>query len=137
MRYDYVELGATARQRITRAAWFGLNYSRTTRADRHVGYYDYIRDDYGAEFSLRAADRFHLHAGATYRIYGYTNAYAYNNPAAGRKTLETADGRLAAQWRFTDRLSLTGEYVYRDVQSNDARIAYTRSFFMLGLRWAQ
>jgi hypothetical protein len=36
---------------------------------------------------------------------------------------------------MTDSFSLVGEYIYRDVTSNDTRIEYARSQMMLSLRW--
>ncbi len=38
---------------------------------------------------------------------------------------------------MTDSLSLVGEFYYRDVASNDTRIEYARSQFLLALRWMQ
>jgi hypothetical protein len=36
VRYDYLEAGLTARQRITRRTWFGFAFTRTDRTDRFV-----------------------------------------------------------------------------------------------------
>lgn len=135
VRYDYVNYGATARQRVTRFFWFGVRYARTERTDEFEGYNDYIRDGYGAEFSLRIGDRLKIRAQGWYRNYNFIRAFAYHEPAAGRRTLETAEGLLTARWQINNDLSLTGSYEYREVASNDERIDYTRGQFMLGLRW--
>jgi hypothetical protein len=137
IRYDYTELGVEARQRITRAMWFGVAYARTERVDQYVGYNNYFRDDYGAQIHLSVGDRFDLDASATYRIYNYENAFAFHEPTAGRKTLETATGIATATFRMTESLSLVGEYQYRDVTSSDSRIQYARSQILLGVRWMQ
>jgi tetratricopeptide (TPR) repeat protein len=137
IRYDYVEYAVEARQRITRAMWFGVAYARTEREDRHVGYNNYFRDDYGAQLHLSVGDRFDLDATATYRIYNFENAFAFNVLAGGRKTLETSEGMVTASFRMTDTLSLVGEYLYRDVVSNDTRIEYARSQMLLSIRWMQ
>lgn len=137
VHYDYVQFGATARQRITGLMWFGINYARTERRDKHAGYYDYFRDDYGIDFSFRVSDRFIVRADANYGIYSYLNALAYNTAAGGRRTLEQTDARLLATWRFNPRLSLVAGFEHRDVVSNDQRIAYTRNQVMLGLHWRQ
>ena len=42
-----------------------------------------------------------------------------------------------ATYRMTDTLTLVGEYRYRDVASNDPRIAYGRSQILVGVRWTQ
>ena len=135
VRYDYVNFGATARQRITRWFWFGLRYARTERTDEHVGYNDYLRDSYGAELNLTLGDRVKLSAEGWYRNYDFIRAFAYNDPAAGRRTLETADARLSARWQLTDTLALVGSYDYAEVASNDARVEYVRSQYALALRW--
>ncbi|MEQ8204888.1 MAG: hypothetical protein RIA65_01840 [Woeseia sp.] len=137
LRYDYLNYGATARQRVTRAFWFGLRYAHTTREDKYVGYNDYVRDSYGADMSLRISDKFRIRIEGWYHIYNYTNALAYHDPAAGRKTMESADGRITARWQLSNHLGIVGSFEYDDTASNDHRIDYTRSQFMLGLRWEQ
>ncbi len=135
VEYRYVDYGAEARQKVTGAFWFGVSYVRTERMDAYIGYNDYLRDSYGAEFRLRFGDRFSLKAEALYRIYNYANAFAFNNPAAGRKTLETATGKLKAVLEMGWNTRLVGEYQYKDVTSNDTRIAHQRSLFLLSLQW--
>ena len=135
IRYDYTEFGVEARQRVTSAMWFGLGYARTDRADTYVGYNNYLRDDYGASFHFRFGNRFDLEASARYSIYDYENAFAFHDPAAGRKTLEVAYGRATATFRMTQSLDLVGEFILRDVTSNDTRIAYNRSQAVLALHW--
>ncbi len=135
VKYDYIKYGIQARQRISSFMWFGVTYLRTERSDGYVGYNDYTRDGYRAEFSLRAGQRFRLRASATYRVYNFTNAFAYNNPAAGRRTMETLRGGLTASYVLAWNLTLVGDYAYREIASNDARIDYDRSLYSLSLRW--
>ncbi len=137
VRYDYLDLGISARQRITRGFWFGLNYVRTDRQDRHVGYNDYLRNSFGAEVHLDIGWRFDLEALAIYEMYDYANAFAFHSSTAGRKTMERSMGSLAATMRLNQHLSLVGAFVYNDVTSNDTRLAYNRSQFELSLRWEQ
>ena len=135
IRYDYNEFAVEARQKITGAMWFGVAYARTQREDRHVGYNNYISDDYGAQLHLSFGDRFDFDATVAYRIYNFENAFAFHVPAAGRKTLETATGTAMATYWMTESLSLVGEYIYRNVTSSDTRIEYARSQMLLGVRW--
>jgi tetratricopeptide (TPR) repeat protein len=137
IRYDYTELGIEARQRITNSMWFSVNYERTDREDRHVGYNNYVRDRYEAEFHLQLGRRFDLEAAVQYNIYDYENAFAFHEPASGRKTLETATAHVVATFRMTQSLDLIAEYRERDVASNDFRIQYDRGQAMLGIRWSQ
>ena len=135
VKYDYVEYGILARQRLTRSMWFGLDFLHTTREDRHVGYNNYVRNSYGAELHWRIGNRFDLEASGIYRIYDYENAFAFQNPAAGRKTLERILGALIATFDMTPNLTLVTEYRYEDAQSNDTRIAYNRSRIAISVRW--
>jgi tetratricopeptide (TPR) repeat protein len=137
IRYDYTEYAMEARQRITRAMWFGVAYARTERVDQYLGYNNYFRDEYGAQIHLSIGDRFDLDATASFRIYNFENAFAFHEPAAGRKTMETSIGVVTANFHMTETLSLVGEYKYRDVVSNDTRIEYARSQILLGVRWQQ
>lgn len=135
VRYDYVEFGLTARQRINDAMWFGISYKRTDRQDRYLGYNDYVRDEYSFEYNLGIGQRFDLNTYARYRLYNFANAFAFNEPTAGAKTLETLDSGVEATFRMTDSLELAGEYILRDVVSSDSRIEYARSQFLLAIRW--
>ena len=137
LRYDYLEVGLLVRQRITNTMWFGLGYESSTRTDRYLGYNNYTRDSYNFEFHWLPGRRFDVRAKGYYRIYDYPNAFAFHNPAAGPKTLETADGSLTASYRMTPRLSLVGEVRYRGAASTDTRIAYDRYFYSLGVMWQQ
>jgi hypothetical protein len=109
----------------------------TDRTDRYVGYNDYSRDAYKFEFNWSPHARFELEAKAYYRIYDFPNAFAYNNPVAGLKTLESADGKVLATFRMTTNLSISAEVEYREVVSTDARIGYDRMRYSIGVVWQQ
>jgi len=135
VRYDYLEAGIIARQRITRSMWFGFNYERTERIDRYVGYNDYSRDQFGFDFHWRAGRRFKLQTGGHYRIYSFPNAFAFHNPIAGRKTLESAQANLLATFHMTPSLSLVAKAEFYESVSTDTRIGYDRKRYSLGLTW--
>ena len=135
VEYDYLEYGVTARQRITRSIWFGLDYIHTDREDRHVGYNSYAKNSYGGELHWRIGNRFDLEASGAFIVYDYENAFAFQNPASGRKTLERIVGSVLATFDLTPQLTLVTEYRYQDAQSNDTRIAYNRSRFSVSVLW--
>ncbi len=135
IEYDYLEAGVTARQRVGRRFWFGFDYKRTERKDKYLGYNNYIRDTYSAEFNWRPSNKLRLDASAYYGVYNYENAFAYHNPVAGRKTLQSLNARLFATYKMAWDLMLILQYNYSDVQSSDARIAYNRAQYILGIRW--
>lgn len=135
VEYDYIEAGIRARQRVYGGLWFGLDYVRTQRDDRHAGYNDYTKNSYGAEVHWRFGPRFDIEANAIFQIYDYKNAFAFQNPAAGRKTLERGLASFIASFVMTRNLELLTEYRYDTADSNDARIAYNRGRISLTIRW--
>lgn len=137
IRYDYVALGLRARQRITGDMWFGFDVERTERTDQYVGYYDYTRDSFSAEFHWSPGTRFDFDVTSVYSLYDYPNAFAFHEPTLPRRTQESLDATFRARYHFTPHLSLVAEAVHRQVVSNDIRIQYERNRFSLGIRWQQ
>lgn len=135
LRYDYLDIGLTARQRITDSLWFGVDYVRTDRQDRFQGYNDYVRDTFGAELHWSPHYRFDLELSGQYRLFDYPNAFAFNEPIGGPKTREEAWGMLVAEFRMTPSLSLVAEANFREVVSNDLRIQYDRNRYALSVLW--
>ncbi|MBT5221166.1 MAG: hypothetical protein HOI35_07330 [Woeseia sp.] len=136
IRYDYIEYTLEARQRITNGLWFSVGYTQTEREDKYLDYNTYMRDGYNAAFHLQLGERFDLEASGTYNIYDNEGAFAFNEPLAGRKILETTIGRVIATWKMTRSLDLIAEYSLREVASNDSRIQYDRNQIMIAVRWA-
>ncbi len=135
IEYEYLQVGLTARQRIGGRFWFGFDYVRTEREDIYLGYNNYTRDTYEVNVNWRPGRKFRLEASAYYRVYDFENAFAFHSPAAGRKTLESVNGRLVATYGMAWDLTLVAQYNYRQVDSNDTRIAYDRSQYVIGLMW--
>ena len=134
-RYDYLAIGLTARQRITDNMWFGFNLERTDREDRFLGYYDYTRDEFGFDFSWTPTPRVKLAVATYYRHYDYPSAFAFHNPVAGIRSLETIRSNLLAEFRITQHFSINAKVEYRDSDSSDSRINYNQTWFQLGVIW--
>lgn len=135
VRYDYLSLSLTARQRIFGSVWFGFDIEHTKRTDQYAGYNDYTRDSFGVEVHWAPGDRFNLEASGNYRLYNYPNAFAFHNPLAGNKTQEAAKISLTGSYQMTHNLSLVGEARFRETVSNDLRIQYERTQYIIGVRW--
>jgi tetratricopeptide (TPR) repeat protein len=135
LRYDFLDLGVLARQRVTDSMWFGVDFTRTERADKFQGYNDYTRDAFGFEFHWSPHYRFDLEASGEYRLFDYPNAFAFNEPIGGPKTREDIRGSFIASYRMTGSLSLVAEAHLVEVASNDTRLAYARNRFALSVRW--
>ena len=137
LHYDYISLGLRARQRITDDMWFGFDVERTERTDKYVGYNNYTRDSFGFEFHWTPGRRFDLELDGIYSLYDFPNAFAFHNPAAGRKTQESLLAKVRASYRMTPGLSIFVEGRLKETVSNDIRIQYDRTQYVLGVRWEQ
>jgi tetratricopeptide (TPR) repeat protein len=137
IRYDYVAAGLRARQRITEDMWVGFDVRRTQRTDEYVGYFDYTRDSFGMEYHWSPGYRFDLEIGGTYDLYDFPNAFAFHEPAQGVRTQESLRARMRASYRLKRHLSLFLEARHKETVSNDIRIQYDRSQYMIGVRWDQ
>ena len=137
IRYDYVALSMRARQRLGNNMWFGFDIKRTERTDQYVGYNDYTRDSFGFEFHWSPSGRFDLEASGTYNLYDFPNAFAFHEPTAGRKTQESVVGELLASYRVTRHISIVAEAELYERVSNDIRIQYDRTRYLIGVRWQQ
>ncbi len=137
IRYDYIALGLRARQRITDNMWFGFDVKRTQRTDQYVGYNDYTRDSFGFEFHWSPGSRFDFETSGEYRLYDFPNAFAFHNPVAGSKIQESLLAEVEASYRITRHLSLVAEARLKETVSNDIRIQYDRTQYLLGVRWEQ
>jgi tetratricopeptide (TPR) repeat protein len=135
LRYDYLGLSLLARQRVTDNIWFGFEYERLEREDRHVGYHDYVRDHYELEFHWSLGLRFDFELSGFYRNFKYDNAFAFNNPLLPRKTLESVRMDSALSYRMTPDLRLVLDVRYDEFASNDTRIEYDRSRYSIGVLW--
>jgi hypothetical protein len=137
VRYDYLDLGLTARQRITDNMWFGVSYERRERTDKFEGYNDYTVDSYGGHAYWQIGYRFKIDAGGVYELYNFPRAFPYNDNTLVRKTLELARAELTASYRLTRRMYVVLEGNYTKKVSNDVRIGYERTQYMISVRWFQ
>ena len=135
LRYDYLEYGLLARQRLTDDLWFGFGFELMDRQDRYLGYNDFTRNAYMFEFHWSPGRRFDLEIETAYRDYDYPNAFAFHEPLAGPKTLETLDAEIRGTWRISRHFRLIAEVDFRETASTDTRIEYDRTRYSLSLVW--
>jgi hypothetical protein len=135
IRYDYGALALRVRQRLWDDMWIGLDARRTQRTDEYVGYFDYTRDSLGLEFHWSPGYRFDFEASGVYQLYDYPNAFAFHNPAQGERTQESLLARVLASYRVKPRLSIFLEARHKETVSNDIRIQYDRTQYVIGVRW--
>jgi len=131
--YQGVELGVT--QRVLRWMSLDFSYMRLDRTDAFQGYMNYTQDILGARVVMRPGKRWTISAGLTQRSYDYQNAFAFNDPAAGPKTLDDSIADLSVNWDVMKSFSISMDFASTDVTSSDPRAAYTRQRNLIGAVW--
>jgi hypothetical protein len=114
-----------------------VTVERTARRDTFVGYNDY--NSFGARLNAgwRVSKRVRFDASVDYYDYDYPNAFAFDVPAGGPRTLKDLEGELAVRVDLWRSLSLWGAARVRDVSSSDARSDYSRRQIPIGVQWEQ
>ena len=96
---------------------------------------NYTQDIIGARVVMRPSKRWTISAGLTQRSYDYQNAFAFNDPAAGAKTLDDSIADLSVNFDVLKSLSVSVDLASTDVTSSDPRAAYTRQRSLVGAVW--
>lgn len=134
LEYDYISGGLTLRQGFSRNLSVALDYRYTERTDRFEGYEDYTR--HLGRVSLRYfSKRLRARAGYSMRNYDFANAFAYDNPTAELRTLDTSYAELQAEYYFTDHFGVSVNLEKDLVESNDARSEYDRMLTSISATW--
>lgn len=135
LEYQYSGASIGIDRRFGERLDVAFGYSRLTRVDGFVGYADYTQDVATLRVSFRPTNRWFLALGATSRVYDYANAFAYNEPTAGPKELDEMIGELSAEYRVSQRWSVSADLATQDVTSTDERAAYSRARTIIGATW--
>jgi len=135
-KYTYVGGGASVRQQLGSSAWASIEYQLTDRSDDYVGYDDYRRQSISAQAHFRLW-RVVANAGYTYSDYSFPNAFAFDVPAGGDKTLKVDEAWLDAQMWLWRTLYLTANVHYALKDSSDPRLEYEQTLAAIGLKWVK
>lgn len=135
LQYDYHDAGVRISQQLGERVDVSLAYQYTIRKDNFEGYDDYDRHSGMAEVTFRNR-RLTAEAGLVYRTYDFPNAFAFDLPTAGEKTLDRLFAYFEASFKIRPRyrIMLTGEM--DAVDSTDPRSAYDRNQIAFGMRWS-
>lgn len=134
LEYDYSDYGLSLRQRFGRRWNTRLDYHYTDRVDRFESYDDYTRHTGRARARYRGR-RLEADVGVTYRFYDFPNSFAFDQTAAGEKTLDAVYAELEVEYRFRPRYAVRLAAQLDLVSSSDPRIEYDRNQVSLALAW--
>jgi tetratricopeptide (TPR) repeat protein len=114
-----------------------VGYALTNRDDSFAGYNDYQRGAIHLRGSWQPMRRLKLQFAGVSESYDYPNAFAFDTPQGGPKTLDDIEAEISARFSVTRHLQLWAEARYRNVDSSDPRYAYSRVQIPVGLLWAE
>jgi tetratricopeptide (TPR) repeat protein len=136
LEYWYDTAAVTALFDLGNAA-LEVGYELSNRDDTFAGYNDYRRRSIRLKGSWRPTRRMRLELDGTSASYDYPNAFAFNVPQGGAKTLDYIEAELRARFSITRHLQLWAEARYWNVDSSDTRYAYSRFQVPVGVVWVQ
>jgi tetratricopeptide (TPR) repeat protein len=134
-RYAYKGLRVGVVQRLGRVFELDADLLRLDRKDEFQGYDDYSQDALRLGTAFRPGTRLRMSVAAVARRYNYPNAFAFNEPTAGPRTLDSSSVELSAEFLVTRKLAIWAEIATTDVTSTDSRAAYARTQTLLGASW--
>ena len=114
-----------------------VGYALTNRDDTFVGYNDYQRGSIRMRGSWQPTRRLRLEFSGVSESYDYPNAFAFDTPQGGPKSLDNIEAEISARFSVTRHLQLWAETRYRNIDSSDPRYAYSRVQIPVGVSWAQ
>jgi tetratricopeptide (TPR) repeat protein len=136
LEYKYDALSATLQFDLGNAD-LEIGYTLTDREDSFVRYNDYRRGSIRVAGSWQPNRRLRLEFSGLSSSYDYPNAFAFDVPQGGEKSLDIIEAELRARFSITRNLELVAEARYWNEDSSDPRIAYTRLQVPIGLTWTQ
>jgi hypothetical protein len=134
-RYDYRGVQVGLARRFTPALTLDVDFLRLDRIDEFLGYNDYTQGVLRLRAKYAPNARFSLAASALGRTYDFPRAFAFHEPTAGARELESVGAELSGEFVISRKWSLWAELILDDVSSTDARAAYARTRTTLGARW--
>ena len=114
-----------------------IGYDLSKRTDKFVGYNDYRRGAIRVTGNWHPIRRLRLELNGISSTFDYPNAFAFDVPQGGAKTLDYTELELRARFTIFRNLQLVAEARYWNVESSDPRIAFSRFQAPIGLAWTQ
>ena len=114
-----------------------VGYALTSRDDTFAGYNDYQRGSIRLRGSWQPNRRLRLELSGVSESYDYPNAFAFDTPLGGPKTLDNIEAEISARFAVTRHLQLWAEARYQNIDSSDPRYAFTRVQIPVGVSWTQ
>lgn len=135
LEYTYHTIDLTLRQRVSKSFVAYVDYTRQDRKDEFVGYNDYGMNRYKVRAIYTPTEELRLRVAASYWDREYDRAFAFDDPAGGRKDYNGITFDAGAEYAYGKQLSFWADLNYDSQDTTDKRYEYDRAQFAAGAKY--
>lgn len=136
LEYIYHTIDLTLRQRLNKNLVAYVDYTRQERKDEFVGYNDSSQNRYKVRAIYAPSEDLRLRMAASYWDREYDRAFAFDDPAGGKKEYSGITFDLGAEYGYSKQVSLWADLNYDSQDTTDKRYEYGRSQVTAGAKYA-
>lgn len=137
LNYTYGTFSGKFSYKVNRYTRVFIDGELITRTDDFVGYNDYTKTKLKVRVLRKLGDDMSVRAKLAYSNTNYVRAFAFENPAAPKKTSSTTTLSLKGQYQLDayGAPMLWADTTYQNIDTNDLRYKYSYTELALGGDW--
>lgn len=135
LEYTYHTIDLTLRQRVSKDLVAYVDYTRQERKDEFVGYNDYSQNRYKVRAIYTPTEELRLRVAASYWDREYDRAFAFDDPAGGKKDYSGITFDAGAEYGYSKQVSFWADLNYDSQDTTDKRYEYDRSQISAGAKY--
>lgn len=135
LEYTYHTVDLTLRQRVSKSLVAYVDYTRQERKDEFVGYNDYSQNRYKVRAIYTPLEDLRLRVAASYWDREYDRAFAFDDPAGGKKDYSGITFDAGAEYGYAKNVSLWADLNYDSQDTTDLRYEYDRTQLAAGVKY--
>lgn len=135
LEYTYHTIDLTLRQRVNKSLVAYVDYTRQERKDEFVGYNDYGQNRYKVRAIYTPTEELRVRVAASYWDREYDRAFAFDDPAGGKKDYSGITFDAGAEYGYSKLVSFWADLNYDSQDTNDNRYEYDRTQLIAGAKF--
>ena len=135
LEYTYHTIDLTLRQRVSKSLVAYADYTRQDRKDEFVGYNDYGQNRYKVRAIYTPTEELRVRVAASYWDREYDRAFAFDDPAGGKKDYSGITFDAGADYAYSKQVSFWADVNYDSQDTTDKRYEYDRTQLSAGVKY--
>lgn len=135
LEYAYHTIDLTLRQRVNKSLVAYVDYTRQDRKDEFVGYNDYGQNRYKVRAIYTPSKDLRLRVAASYWDREYDRAFAFDDPAGGKKDYSGITFDAGAEYGYSKSVAFWADLNYDSQDTTDKRYEYDRTQLSAGVKY--